>query len=126
LEAVEARAGIERRLLVAGQLDLTASQEENLYRIALEALNNSLKHAAASAVTVRIQAGEREVILEVTDNGGGFDPASAAETGGMGLATMQERAEQLDGTLTIRSAPGQGTEVTVALPRSHDVDKEAV
>jgi signal transduction histidine kinase len=132
LEAVEDRASIKHRLLVEGELELTAFQEENLYRIALEALNNSLKHAAASTVTVRIRADEQAATLEVTDDGCGFDPSSAVETGGMGLVTMRERAEQMDGTLTIHSTPGQGTEVTVALPSggasgtSHDRNQEVV
>ncbi len=115
LDTVESRAGIEARLLVQGELEFTAAREEILYRITLEALNNALKHASATAVTVRICVDGELVRLEITDNGQGFDLDATAGTGGMGLAIMQERVEQLGGALTIVSSPGEGTTVKVAL-----------
>ncbi len=115
LDAVEGRAGVEARLLVEGSPTLTPLLEEGLYRIAMEALNNALKHAMATTVTVRICAADYQVSLKVTDNGCGFDPEAVADTGGMGLAIMSERAERLGGTLTIDSRPGVGTEITVSL-----------
>lgn len=76
LNAVEKRAGIEARLITEGILaDLPVAVEENLYRIAQEALTNALKHADAKQVTVRLASDETNVILEVLDNGCGFDPA---------------------------------------------------
>jgi len=120
LEAVEARAGVEARLLVEGEVELPAPVDGALYRIALEALNNALKHAAATSVTVRIAPGRETISLEVVDNGRGFDPAAARDGGGMGLTTMRDRAERLGGTLTILSAPGEGTRVRVSIGAGDD------
>ncbi len=75
LNAVEKRAGIEARLITEGLLaDLPVKLEENLYRIAQEALANALKHATAEHVLVRIAADAQQVTLEITDDGCGFDP----------------------------------------------------
>jgi len=123
LDAVEARAGIEARLLVEGEIKLSISQEEALYRIALEALNNALKHAEATIVRMRIEADDDMMWLEITDNGRGFDPNASDDTGGMGLITMQERAEQIGGFLIILSAPGQGTRVEITLENGLEVSQ---
>ena len=117
LDAVENRVGIATQLSAEGDLDLPAAAEEGLYRIAQEALTNALKHAFASSVLVQVQAGEETVSLEVVDDGRGFHPAGAAELGGLGLVSMRERAEELGGTLTIVSSPGQGTRVKVTVER---------
>ena len=87
-----------------------------LYRIAQEALNNVLKHAHAQHVTVRLQRAEAAVQLEINDDGVGFDPSSAETTGGMGLRGIAERAAQLAGTFTLRSAAGAGTYMCVEVP----------
>jgi signal transduction histidine kinase/putative methionine-R-sulfoxide reductase with GAF domain len=113
LDTVEKRAGVEAQLSAEGQLDLPKKIEEGLYRIAQEALNNSLKHAAATAVTVRIQIEGNLLTMEITDDGRGFEVDAAADTGGIGLSSMQERAEKLNGDLRIVSTPGKGTKVQV-------------
>jgi signal transduction histidine kinase len=115
LDAVEKRAGVDARLLVAGEIELPAPVEEALYRIAQEALNNALKHAAPTAVTVNVQRDGEQVMLEVTDDGRGFDPTATTNAGGMGLVSMEERMERLGGTLEIASRPGEGTTVRVTL-----------
>jgi GAF domain-containing protein/HAMP domain-containing protein len=115
LDAVERRAGVEARLVVEGELDLPATVEEELYRIAQEALNNALKHAAPTSVTVTIRAGGGRSELEVVDDGEGFDPSAVGDEGGMGLVSMRERAEKLGGTLQLISAPAKGTRVKVSL-----------
>jgi signal transduction histidine kinase len=123
LDAVEKRGGVEAELRLsgvegmadAGWLPLVAQQE--LYHIAQEALNNSLKHAEASHVRVCLELGDRRVRLEVADDGVGFAPADVGGQGGLGLPGMHERAQRLGGQLQIRSAPGQGTTVTVEVPR---------
>jgi signal transduction histidine kinase len=132
LDAVEGRAGIQARLLVEGALDLPMAVESELYHIAQEALNNALKHAAASAVVVRlscqvqhkaarITAGCMHLIrLEVCDNGCGFEPDHASEHGGLGLISLRERTARLGGEIHIRSAPGQGTTVIVDLQIADD------
>jgi PAS domain S-box-containing protein len=81
LDAVEKRAGIQARLLVEGTIDLPAPVEEDLYRIAQEALNNSLKHAGSTATTVTIRSSASQVELEIADNGRGLDPDSPAKPG---------------------------------------------
>ena len=115
LDAVEGRVGVEARLLAEKLVELPASVEEGLYRIAQEALNNALKHAAATSVTVCIRAEDERVELEVVDDGQGFDPDTVSDRGGMGLASMRERAEKLGGSLTVLSAPGEGTRVKVSV-----------
>jgi signal transduction histidine kinase len=115
LEAVERRAGVDARLVVEGACDLPPRVEEELYHITQEALNNALKHAQASAVKVTLRAEDGYVLLEVTDNGSGFDPATVRGMGGLGLVTMQERAEKISGTLTVDSSPNEGTKVRVVV-----------
>jgi signal transduction histidine kinase len=115
LDAVEGRVGMEARLMAQKLVELPAPAEEGLYRIALEALNNILKHAAATSVTVYIRAEEERVELEVVDDGQGFDPDAVSDRGGMGLASMRERAEKLGGSLTVLSAPGEGTRIKVSV-----------
>ncbi|HUT56853.1 MAG TPA: GAF domain-containing protein [Phycisphaerae bacterium] len=113
LDAVEKRAGVDARLLVEGESQLPASAEEALYRIAQEALNNALKHAVPTRVTVRIQSADDRVTLEVVDDGVGFDPSAIADRGGMGLISIRERVEKIGGTVEILSKPGEGTSVRV-------------
>jgi two-component system nitrate/nitrite sensor histidine kinase NarX len=115
LAAVERRAGVDARLLADDVVDLPAHIEEGFYRIAQEALNNALKHAAATTVTVHLHADGQRIELIVTDNGQGFAPDNLADQGGIGLSSMRERAERLGGTLELASAPGEGTRVYVQL-----------
>jgi signal transduction histidine kinase len=115
LDAVEKRAGVEASLTVEGAVSMPASVEEELYRIVQEALNNALKHAAASAVTVHIRSGDDSISVEVVDNGVGFEPEVASNKGGMGLVSIRERVEKLGGSLTIRSGLGEGTTVLVSV-----------
>ena len=117
LEAVERRSGVEKRLLADDLLDLPSPIEEEMYGIIQEALNNALKHAAATTVTVRVGIVGREVRAEISDNGVGFE-ASASGRSGLGLTSMQERADKLGATLTIDSAPNAGTKVTLQVPIS--------
>jgi len=113
LSAVEKRAGVEARLVADEVLDLPPVVEEAFFAIAVEALNNALKHAAATNVTVRLQTQDRCVKMEVEDNGRGFDPQQIEESWGMGLKSMRERVEQLNGNLAIISQPDTGTHVKV-------------
>jgi len=115
LNTVEERAGVKTELVVNGAADLEESVEEALYRIAQEALNNSLKHSAASLVTVKFSSEADQVALSVHDNGQGFDPSEASKNGGIGMSSMRERIEKLGGTLHIDSAPGKGTQIQCSL-----------
>jgi PAS domain S-box-containing protein len=116
LDAVERRSGITARLVVRALPALPGDVEGALFGIAQEALNNALKHAAASAVTVRLTRVVGRITLSVEDDGGGFDARAAARSGGLGLVGMRERADRAGGTLRIRTGAGTGTRVTATLP----------
>jgi len=113
LEAVEGRVGLETDFEVRGDGRLPPEVEEGLYRIAQEALNNSLRHAHAHRVSVLLHHDRRTVTLKVEDDGVGFDPAMVEDLGGFGLRGMEERATRMRGMLSIRSSPGKGTCIQV-------------
>jgi signal transduction histidine kinase len=115
LDTVERRAGIETTLTVEGNVELPARLEEELYHIAQEALNNALKHAAATTISVGITADEQHITIDIRDDGKGLDLSTASGEGGIGLSSMRERAEKLGSTLSITSVPGQGTTVKVTV-----------
>jgi PAS domain S-box-containing protein len=91
-----------------------------LFRIAQEALNNIRKHARASNVAIRVEGGDKNIKMTVTDDGQGFEAPGKIDgmvsAGRLGLMGMHERARLLNGSLQIESAPGKGTEITVKLP----------
>ena len=94
--------------------------EAALYRIAQEALNNTLKHATARRATLRLDADTSRVALTVADDGAGFDPMLIGPHGmqpGWGLLMMRERAESVGGRLRVESAPSHGTRVVVEVER---------
>jgi signal transduction histidine kinase len=97
--------------------------ETAVYRIAQEALQNIMKHAHAGHVHLRLSATAGAVLLEISDDGTGFNPAATVErTGpvGYGLPGMQQRAELLGGQLTADSSPGRGTVVRLRIPISQE------
>jgi signal transduction histidine kinase len=86
-------------------------------RIAHEALHNALRHANASKITVSLRQDDGRLALEVQDDGAGFDPGSVElRSKHLGLTSMEERARELGGRLELRSAPGEGTTVTLKVP----------
>ena len=93
---------------------LSDELETGVYRIVQEALTNAGKHGAATSVVVRVIADDRQVNINVRDDGRGFDPNTA--TAGFGLAGIRERVELLGGDLWVTSTPGQGTTVAATLP----------
>jgi len=98
-----------------GRLDREA--EEALFRAAQEALNNVAKHAEATEVTVRLElTPATEVLLEVADNGRGFERRSASRPTALGLKGLRERAASVGGRVKVKSAPGKGTAVRVVCP----------
>jgi signal transduction histidine kinase len=117
LEAVEGRTGLETEFKVEGEDRPPPEIEEELYRIAQEALNNALKHAQARRITVSLHQVQRTVILEIADDGIGFDPTTARKQGGLGLRGMEERTAQLGGRLTVQSRPKEGTTIRVEVNR---------
>ncbi len=91
----------------------------HLYRIVQEALSNVARHAKATEAWVELEIAAHELRLEVRDNGVGFDLKASAKRAageGIGLMGMSERAEHLNGTLSIESAPERGTQVRVRVP----------
>ena len=94
-----------------------AETTEHLVRIVGEALHNCVKHAGASGATVGVEVSGSELLVTVSDDGCGFDPA-APRGGGHGQRTMQERAMLCGGTLHVDSAPGRGTRLVVRVPLS--------
>jgi two-component system sensor histidine kinase DevS len=88
-----------------------------LFHIAQEALANVTRHARASKVRMILEQVEDRVVLEVADNGQGFDPARRATFTGHGLANMEERARAVRGELAVVSRPGGGTVVRASIPR---------
>ncbi len=114
LAAVEGRSDVQARLLADEAIELPAPLEEALYHIALEALNNALRHAGAASVSVTLSRRNGGVVLEIMDDGCGFDPETLGGAG-MGLTTMRERAESIGGRLNVTSKPGAGTRVKVVL-----------
>jgi signal transduction histidine kinase len=94
-----------------------------LYRVAQESVHNAVRHASPRHVRVALRVGADEAILEVADDGRGFNVEDARPVGGMGLYTMRERVELVDGDFEVRSAIGGGTTVTAAVPLSDDSPK---
>ncbi len=103
LDAVESRAGVSARLLLDELPAVSQAVERELYRVGQEALNNALKHSSASNVTVRIGSVDGRVVLEIEDDGNGFEVDGVVGSGGMGLTNMSERMDELGGTLDIIS-----------------------
>ncbi|HXT10019.1 MAG TPA: sensor histidine kinase [Candidatus Angelobacter sp.] len=91
----------------------------NIFLIVKEALNNALKHAAATEVHLLAKISKNILEICIDDNGEGFTPAAAEENGGHGLRNMRQRAESLNGTLSIESDRGKGTTVRLRVPLSN-------
>ena len=114
LEAVEHRAGIKARLIddMLGQIPV--GMKPDVFWMAQEALNNSLRHATATWVTVRLALDDGNLILEVADDGRGFDPALLEGAGG--LAAISRRVAEMNGRFSVDTRRDQGTVVRVCLP----------
>jgi signal transduction histidine kinase len=115
LKSIEARYGIAVRTGLCAEPDIHLDVKEALYRIAQEAMNNTVKHARAKTISLGLRIEGADVLLDVEDDGTGFD-AGAAHPGHMGLAGMAERAERLGGRLEIETAAGKGTRVSARIP----------
>jgi signal transduction histidine kinase len=111
------RSGIRLNVHVEGNDEnLQPVTRETLFRIAQEALANVARHSSASQAEVSIDYGKDTVTLVIKDDGRGFD--TSAPHSGLGLHSMQERAESLGGSFSVASEPGRGTRIVVALPGS--------
>lgn len=120
LDSVESRGGIHAELRVIGKENGGFPGQRELYNIALEALNNTLKHAHAQSVRVHLRYADARVFLEIHDDGVGFEVAEADQHGGFGISSMRERAKRIGALLDITSALGKGTCVTVSTAQQSD------
>jgi signal transduction histidine kinase len=113
--AYETRLGIT----VAADLRevaLDPAAEHAVLRVTQEALGNAVRHANPAEISVRLAQRNGTVLVEVRDDGRGFDPGAAKERHGMGLGLMRERVTELGGEFTLDTRPGGGTVIRVALP----------
>ena len=112
--------GIRADTVVTGTIrSLDAEQETALLRAAQESLANVRKHARATGVTVTLSYMNDVTVLDIQDDGVGFVPlaeSEAAPEGGVGLRAMRERVDKIGGTVSVESAPGEGTTVVAHLP----------
>jgi signal transduction histidine kinase len=124
------------RIQNGGQLTIVSSLQKidgfvtkifeiNIYRLIQESLNNILKHSGASEASVSVKTNESEIMIEIEDNGRGFDigKIGSAEMPGLGLTELSERTKLMDGTLRFNSIPGLGTSVQISIP-VHSTRKE--
>jgi len=106
----------------ADEIELAPEHSVNIYRIAQEALSNVARHARAGRVDVTLVHVRPDLILQIVDDGAGFDVeralAEAAGRGRMGLLGLRERATILGGVLTVTSKPGRGAQVRLVVPLS--------
>jgi PAS domain S-box-containing protein len=107
------------------QKRLDPAVETACFRIVQEAMTNVVRHAAASRLSVALQAVDGKLVLSVRDDGRGFDPAAAARRAARGesagLSGMEERAQLAGGRLEIHAAPGRGTEVRAVFPLAEEM-----
>jgi two-component system, NarL family, sensor kinase len=112
LAAASAR-GLETDLEVDPDVDLGRDTEALFFRVAQEAIRNSVKHSGAKHVSVSVQAENGRTRLEVDDDGRGFDPATAGGDGHFGLRSVDELVREAGGRLEVDSEPGKGARVLV-------------
>jgi len=114
LDTVERRVGLQPQVYLADLPPLPPNFEVELYHVIVEALNNVIKHAAASRLRVELVERDGCLHLCIEDNGNGFDPEQ--RKGGLGLRNMRERVARLHGEIAIASAPGSGTRLEATIP----------
>ncbi len=95
-------------LRIQGERELPLGVEQALFRISQEVLNNIAKHAQATQVTMLLEYGSERITLRIEDDGMGFDMAKTAASSSLGLRSIQERADEINAVLDIRSAAGEG------------------
>lgn len=114
----ESAPGVRVEVDVADGVELPMAVQATVLRIAQGALANVVQHAHATRATVRLTPDAGAIVLEIADDGVGFDPAAkwGASTDSFGLRAIRERVGQLGGDVRVRSAPGQGTTITARIP----------
>ncbi len=115
-DAIRARHKINVTADFGEEPNIPLDAKEALYRIAQEAMQNAVKHAHATEMALTLKEQNDRLVLEIRDNGKGFDP-TVEFPGHLGLKSMPERAAQIGGEFHVHSQPGAGTVVTVRLPK---------
>ncbi len=120
LDRLAAETGIDAHLEVVGDPQVAATPVDiAVLRLVQGALANVRQHAGAARVVVSLSYEPGELLVDVVDDGRGFDPASvgpSTDAGGFGLRAMTERVAAIGGRLSVESAPGEGTAIAVAVP----------
>lgn len=117
IEVVRRVHGIDVVLQAPGEWRLGADADRQVFRIVQEALHNAARHAGAARIDVELAQEEGGLLVEVRDDGSGFDPSDRALRGTrLGLTSMRDRARALGGQLAIDSRPGAGTTVRLEVP----------
>ena len=117
--ALQARHQIKVMADLCKEPQVTLEVKETVYRVALEAMQNTIKHALASTLNLQLAEMGNKLVLEVKDDGLGFDPQESFP-GHLGLRSMQERVEQCGGTFQIQSSSGKGTYVRAQFDLNED------
>jgi signal transduction histidine kinase len=125
------RTGLTASVRVVGSpRTLDAAHEHHLFRISLEALTNTIKHADATRIEIELRFNDDATVLSVVDNGRGFR-AGEISSRHFGLKGIRERVDKLGGTLVLESSPGSGARLSVTVPltqvaAAHDPQREAL
>ena len=114
---IQEKSGIPVHLQAKGTMHMNSKIKENIYRVFQEALSNAIQHSEAGRVDVVLEGKGKFIVLEIRDNGKGFD-LSRKESGrkGIGLYTIRERVELLGGILRVTSSPQSGTQLYIEVP----------
>ena len=104
------------------EISCTEAQSINLYRIVQEATQNVLKHAHASRLLVDLSLTESHLMLQIQDDGQGFDPQDNAFDPGIGLRNIASRVKYLEGTMQMDAAPNQGCRFRISIPRQETIE----
>jgi signal transduction histidine kinase len=113
--AIRSRHKLEVRVQLGSEPCVPLQVKEALYRIGQEAMHNAVKHAAPTAIEVRLARVGEYLRLEVNDDGRGFD-SGGSFPGHLGLQSMRERVRGVGGALTVDTAPGEGTRIRAVMP----------
>ncbi|MEH1968558.1 sensor histidine kinase [Nostoc sp.] len=112
-KGIQGRASLQIITTVEGDRSLSNEVKLVFYRITQEALNNIIKYAQATQVSVSLHGDSQEIVLRISDNGCGFD-SNKIPSGHLGIAIMKERAESIGAIFYLSSYPGEGTEIVLS------------
>jgi len=115
---IEKASTIVCRWTLPEKVEIEEEQTHAIYRIVQEFLNNSLKHAEASELTLKLEQSQKSINIYIADNGRGFDSSTISQSSGMGWNSILLRVNLYQGSLTIDSQPGKGTMLSLTMPFS--------